>query len=136
MGNKVEMFRDAIAPNGRNRFSCSLQAWEFLQELAETFGWRPKGTLYIASPKAKIEAAARHNYQPGNTLDPKCIEADDAMAMAHALDVAKRSAHFDAMIAARTGIDSQEPLPVVIDEFVHYAYGGAFTFAISADASD
>jgi hypothetical protein len=140
MGAIVEMSRDAAEPSGRNRFSCSLVAWEFLRELGETFGWRPQGTTYTASPAAKIEAAARRNYEPGEALDQKRIEADDALAWASALEMARTSAHLPAILSARaaakSGVEaSAETLSNVLEEFTEYAYGGAFVFAIRSDSS-
>jgi hypothetical protein len=71
--------------------------------------------------------------------DHKQIEAEDAMAWARALEAAKLSPHTAAMIAARgaarvdAGQAASEPLPGVIDEFIEFAYGGAFEFAILSD---
>lgn len=135
----VEMYRDAAEPSGRDRFSCSMPAWELLQELGQTFGWRPMGATYIAPAKLKVEAPARHDYRPGGSLDQKRIEQDDAVAWAGALVLAKDSTHLAAMIAARTGATAadgevtEELLPGVIEEFVEFAYGGAFTFTLASD---
>lgn len=137
----VEMFREAAAPGGRNRFSCPLQTWELLWELGRAFGWTPKGTTYVRPAKSNMEAPARRNYQPGNVQDHKHVEADDAMAWARALEVAKHSPHTAAMLGARSaaladaGNLSNQMLPGVVDEFIAFAYGGAFEFAIWSDAS-
>jgi hypothetical protein len=137
----VEMFRHAGAPGGRNRFSCPLPIWELLRELGHAFGWQPKGATYVLPAKSTVEAPARRNYQPGSVYDHKQVESDDAMAWARALDAARRSPHTQAMIeahsAALTGADkvSGELLPGVVDEFIEFAYGGAFEFAIGDDAS-
>ena len=137
----VEMSRDAAAPGGRNRFSCPLQTWELLWELGRAFGWTPKGTTYVLPAKSTVEAPARRNYQPGSVYDHKHVEADDAMAWARALEVAKGSPHTAAMSEARSaaladaGNVGSEVLPGVIDEFIAFAYGGAFEFAIWSDAS-
>lgn len=137
----VEMFRDAAAPGGRNRFSCPLQTWELLWELGRAFGWTPKGTTYVLPAKSTMGAPARRNYQPGSVHDHKHVEADDAMAWARALEVAKGSPHTAAMIEARSaaladaGNLGTQVLPGVIDEFIAFAYAGAFEFAIWSDAS-
>lgn len=137
----VEMFRDAAAPGGRNRFSCPLQTWELLWELGRAFGWTPKGTTYVLPAKSTMGAPARRNYQPGSVHDHKHVEADDAMAWARALEVAKGSPHTAAMIEARSaaladaGNLGSQVLPGVIDEFIAFAYAGAFEFAIWSDAS-
>ncbi|HEV8332259.1 MAG TPA: hypothetical protein VGQ22_12615 [Steroidobacteraceae bacterium] len=135
----VEMFREAAAPHGRNRFSCPMQTWELLWELGQAFGWHPKGTTYVLPAKTTVEAPARRNYQPGTLHDHKQVEAEDAMAWARALEVAKLSPHTAGMIAARSaalvdaGQGGGDPLPGVIDEFIQFAYGGAFEFAILSD---
>ena len=137
----VEMFRKAAAPGGRNRFSCPLPTWELLWELGRAFGWHPQGTTYVLPAKSPVEAPARRNYQPGSVRDHKQVEAEDAMAWARALEVAKVSSYTAAMIEARSvvlagaGTIGGELLPGVIDEFIEFAYGGAFEFAIWSDAS-
>ncbi len=139
MSTIVEMFREAAAPKGRNRFSCPLAIWELLWELGQAFGWQPKGTTYVVPAKSGVEAPALRNYQPGSSRDHKKVEAEDAMAWARALEVAKTSPHTAAMIEARSvalagsGKVGVELLPGVIDEFIQFAYGGAFEFAILSD---
>jgi hypothetical protein len=135
----VEMFRAAAAPHGRNRFSCPLSVWDFLWELGHAFGWRPHGTTYVVPAKSTLESPALRDYQPGGTQDYKQVGAEDAMAWAHALEVAKASPHLTRMIEARSaafassGKGGSELLPGVLDEFIEFAYGGAFAFAISSD---
>jgi hypothetical protein len=137
----VEMFRGAAVPGGRNRFSCPVATWELLGDLGRAFGWHPTGTTYVLPAKALLEAPARRNYQPGSVRDHKQVEAEDAMAWARALEVAKLSPHTAAMIEARSaalaGVDKVggELPPGVIDEFIEFAYGGAFEFAIWSDIS-
>ena len=139
MSTVVQMFREAAAPKGRNRFSCPMPAWELLWALGQAFGWRPKGTTYVLPAKSKVEAPARRNYQPGSVQDHKQVEAEDAIAWARALEVAKASPHAAAMIEARAaalagaGQAASELLPGIIDEFIAFAYGGAFEFAIWSD---
>lgn len=128
----VEMFRGAAAPKGRNRFSCTLPAWDVLWELGQAFGWQPSGTTYVLPARSTLAVPARRNYQPGSVQDHKRVEAEDAMAWARALEVAKASPHTAAMLAARS---AGELLPGGIDEFIEFAYGGAFEFAISSDVS-
>jgi hypothetical protein len=135
----VEMFREAAAPHGRNRFACPMQIWELLSELGQAFGWHPQGTTYVLPAKSTVEAPARRNYQPGSLRDHKQVGAEDAMAWARALEVARLSPHTAGMIAARSaaladaGQAGGVPLPGVIDEFIQFAYGGAFEFAILSD---
>lgn len=137
----VEMFREAAAPKGRNRFSCPVATWELLWDLGRAFGWQPKGTTYVLPAKSPVEAPARRNYQPGAMRDHKQVEAEDAMAWARALEVAKQSPHASAMIDARSaalagsGKVGGELPPGVLEEFIQFAYGGAFEFAIWSDGS-
>jgi hypothetical protein len=141
MSPVVQLFREAVAPNGRNRFSCPMPVWELLWELGHAFGWHPQGTTYVLPARSKVETPARRDYQPGNVQDHKHVEAADAMAWARALEVAKASPHAVAMIEARAaalagaGEVAAQLLPGVIDEFIEFAYGGAFEFAIGSDAS-
>lgn len=129
----VEMYREAGAPN---RFSCSLPIWELLWDLGHAFGWHPRGTTYVVPAKSVVELPARRNYEPGDSRDHKRVENEDAMAWAHALEQAKGSSHVAAMMKARfaalacRGKDGGELLPGVLDEFIEFAYGGAFEFSI------
>jgi hypothetical protein len=134
MNGTVEMFRAAVEREGRDRFSCSLAVWELLVEIGQTFGWQPKGTTYLVSPRQKVETPALRNYQPGNALDHKRVETEDAIAWARALEVAKRSPHLAAMMNARSeAIGASDGTAPHLDEFIAFAYGGAFTFAISRE---
>jgi hypothetical protein len=137
-GVHIQLFRDAAESQGRDRFSCPAAVWELLLELGETFGWRPLGTTYQVPPKSKVTTPARQNYQAGDALDCKTVETADAIAWAGALDGAKRSPHFIAMVSARSaaigGGTSVDSLLSLIDEFIVYVYGGAFTFAISPES--
>jgi len=137
MSEVVEMFRDAAAPKGRDRYSCPVPIWELLWELGRAFGWQPTGTTYVATAKRTVDAPARRNYQPGGSQDHKKVEEQDAVAWARALEASKMSPHAEAMIQARStaraGETGGELLPGVLDEFIEFAYGGAFEFAIWSD---
>jgi len=133
------MFRDASKPGGRNRFSCSLSTWELLAELGRTFGWHPKGTTYVVPVTSRATSPALRNYQPGGSQDTKWVETEDSLGWARALELAKASAYVPAMIEARAAALAKEGkpagdlLPGVLEEFVEFAYGGAFKFAIWGD---
>lgn len=133
MSATIEMFRNTAAPN---RFSCPLDVWELLYELGRAFGWRPVGTTYVIAPQSTVESPARRNYEPGSSRDQKLVGEVDAMAWARALEKAMASSHLAAMIEARSlalasnGKVYDELLPGVIDEFIEFAFGGAFEFAI------
>lgn len=137
MSEVVEMFRDAAAPKGRDRYSCPTPIWEFLWELGQAFGWHPTGTTYVVPARRTVEVPARRNYQPGGSEDHKKVEEQDAVAWARALEAAKVSPHAAAMIqarsAAREGETGGELLPGVLDEFIEFVYGGAFEFAIRSE---
>jgi hypothetical protein len=138
MSGIVEMFRDAQETHGRDRFACSATVWEFALELGEAFGWQPYGTTYRLAAKSRVTTPARRDYQPGEAVDRKRIEAEDAIAWAGALETAKRSAHFAAMLESRAAAMTRSgevtvPLPSLFDELIVYLYGGAFIFAVSAE---
>jgi hypothetical protein len=126
----VKMFRGAGTPSGGTQFSCPTPIWDLLWELGSAFGWQPTGTTYVMPAKSISQMPARRNYQPGGSRDLKQVEEQDAVAWARALEVAKASPHFATMIEAR----SAELLPGMLDEFIEFAYGGAFEFSISEPA--
>lgn len=79
--------------------------------------------------------AIRHNYQPGGMQDCKQIEAQDAIAWASALGIAKRSSYFSGMIRAHAALarSAEAPLLDMVDEFIDFAHAGAFVFALGAE---
>jgi hypothetical protein len=138
----VSMVRNNIEPGGRDRFSCSSSAWELLIEVAQTFGWKAQGTTYRLPTEENPEQDARHDYRPGSRRDFKFVTRSDATAWAHALSEARKSSHLDAMIGTRPGVvtlppetsaealgSANAPFAVVMNEFIQYAFGGAFCFA-------
>lgn len=133
MNSTVDMSRKTGAPN---RFSCPLPTWEMLHELGRAFGWHPQGATYVIPAKSAVESPARRNYEPCDSEDQKQVGDADAMAWAGALEKAKVSPHVTAMLEKRSlafatsGKADGELLPSVIDEFIEFAYGGAFKFAI------
>ena len=137
----VEMFREADAPKGRDRFSCPGSIWELLWELGHAFGWHPRGTTYVVPTNSTVDVPALRNYQPGDSQDHKWVHEEDAVSWARALELAKASPHAPAMIEARSvalagsGKAGGEMLPGVLDEFIEFAYGGAFEFAFRNEDS-
>lgn len=127
----VSMVRASTEPGGRDRFACSLATWYLLARAAESFGWKPRGTSYSSSRPAFIESAVRHDYEPGDARDQKLVDAQDALAWAMALNEARHSPNLLAMLNATVADDPDAaPVMVVMDEFVAYAFGGPFSFAL------
>jgi hypothetical protein len=119
------------------RFICPVNTWEFLRDLGQTFGWRPRGATYVTSSKKKTltPTTLRHNYQPGGMQDYKQIEAEDAIEWAGALGFAKRSSYLTGMIRAHAALvhSAEAPLLDTVDEFIDFARTGAFVFALCAE---
>lgn len=139
----VNMLRNSAETGGRDRFTCSCAAWELLIELGQAFGWKPRGAMYLpAAISSRSPPVLRHDYQPGDPKDYKQVEAEDAVAWAVALSEARRSPHLAAMLGARPGpsilsgetsaeqlSSANAPFSTTLDEFIEYAFGGAFVFA-------
>jgi len=128
----VEMVRDAEERGGRDRFSLSLQSWEFMLELGRASGWQPQGTTYVPASTSKTVADVRHGYRPGGVRDYKSISTEDAMNWARALESAKSSQYFEEQISSRFGSSDCTSLRSLMDEFIEYVYGGTFAFAATA----
>jgi hypothetical protein len=132
----IEMVRDAAERGGRDRYACSLSAWNLFRQLGETFGWQPQGTTYIPSAGTKQPLTARHDYSPGVAEDRKCVESGDALAWARALEMARKSSHLQVLISQTLATGGAEADPgntvprfeAMLDEFIQYAYSGAFAF--------
>jgi hypothetical protein len=145
MGFVVSMIRKSVEPGGRDRFECSDEAWELLLNSGKAFGWKPWGTSYTSIDSETLSTTQTlHDYRPGDSRDRKYIGSDDAHAWAAALKNARGSPHFSAMVDARSdlsvhrvvGGDGEGYLDAAtasfIDEFIEYAFGGAFSFARAA----
>jgi hypothetical protein len=150
MNRIVEMTRDSAEAGGRDLFSLDADTWQLLLEIGTTFGWKPAGTIYMRKASLKQTAQestnessesgllALHDYQPGNYQDYKYVNADDASAWATALSVARGSHQLGSMLDARVAngsmtldpeLAADAPFTVALDEFIQYAFGGAFAFA-------
>lgn len=122
-----------------DRFACSLEAWLLLQKLGIMFGWQPHGAVYVGKARDMADAA-RHNYEPGNRNDLKCVESADALEWADALRAARESERAVEMIERGTNpaagsnasatdtLSGMAPFVTVLHEFIEYARTGAFTF--------
>lgn len=136
----IEMVRDAVERGGRDRYACSLSAWNLFRQLGETFGWRPQGTTYIPAAGSKQQQLARHDYSPGVAEDSKRVESEDALAWARALEKARSSSHLHVLISqtiadssagAASAAETEQArtrLEATLDEFIEYTYSGAFSF--------
>jgi hypothetical protein len=134
MPKVVRLYRDAAETHGRDLFACSPTEWQFLLELGRTFGWQAHGATYQLPSNSKLAAAARRDYEPGAASDRKLVDAEDAIGWARALEEAQKSPHFGAMLEARLASlpndeSTAQSIADSLDEFIQYAYGGAFTFA-------
>jgi hypothetical protein len=139
----VNMARDSPEPGGRDLYACTSTEWRLLLTIGRTFGWKPRGATYLPMRGASVPDAAtvRHDYEPGEPQDDKQVDAEDALAWATSLSEARRSPHLAALVSgepestssvhqrsARGTTDVEAFLPVM-DEFIEYAFGGAFSFA-------
>jgi hypothetical protein len=146
----VSLVRGINKRGQRDRFVCDLTAWDLLLAVAVSFGWKQRGTTYTVTglpstnPPGAAEGVARHNYHPGDSRDPKCVDSVDAIAWAAALSAAQRSPHLTGMLEAtlttaaeRSGLRwapvHNSPFDIVMAGFTTYAFSGAFEFA-RADA--
>ena len=72
-----------------NKFSCSIYIWRDVLTLAKEHGWQPTGTS-PRDPQDKkwnnADEEIKTNYDPGDWLYQKEIRADDALALADALE--------------------------------------------------
>jgi len=141
MSKDVRLYRDAAETHGRDLFACSPAEWQYLLELGRTFGWQAHGATYQLPSNSKLAAAARRDYEPGAASDRKLVDAEDAINWAQALEKGQKSPHFAAMIEGRaaslsTGEETAQSIADSMDEFIQYAYGGAFTFARDGSSSE
>jgi hypothetical protein len=133
--NDVLLTRAAGEPGGRNVFSCSHREWAMLVHLARAADWGALGTTYIRPGAPPIEEAARHSYEPGESRDPKCVDAQDAVGWAAALDRVRRLGSLDNLIesaSSELGLSldtSRVHFAGVLNDFIEYAFGGQFSFA-------
>ncbi len=142
----VSLVRGLAGRGQHDRFFCDLSAWDLMLEVAVSFGWKQRGTTYAPGgfPAANNHVAAdsvtRHNYQPGDSRDPKCVDSVDAIAWAAALSAAHRSPHLAGMLEATLMLPAARnrlrwatvrgsPFATVMDNFTTYAFAGEFEFS-------
>ena len=131
MNSTVEMFRETGEAGGRDRFSCSLQVWNFLLSIGTEFDWVPEGSAYVALPAMKYERPAERDYQPGEAKDLKQVSEEDARTWANALEEAVLSPRLPEILERRAPAAlPHEALVNLIREFKEYCYGGAFVFSL------
>jgi hypothetical protein len=138
----VNMARNSLESGGRDLFSCTSTEWRLLLTIGRTFGWKPRGATYLSVRGASVpEATVRHDYEPGEPRDDKQVDAEDALAWATSLSEARHSPHLAALVSGEAestssahqrsarGTSAVEAFLPVMDEFIEYAFGGAFSFA-------
>lgn len=135
----VRMTKPSSASGHSDGFACSVDAWRLLQELATSYGWEPLGTTYVSSARGAVDLA-RHNYEPGNRNDLKCVECQDAHDWANALRAARESSEaalliergtaqaVSSQLSAADTLSGSAPFVAVLHEFIEYARSGAFNF--------
>lgn len=144
MTTMVELRLATSKQGGSERFACNLEFWNLMIELGSTFGWKPLGATYVATPikLARQPEARKRDYEPGPWRDAKTVEAQDASRWANALSGAKASRHLRNLtkdhLSARAqpngDVDICNPkfdaeFADAMDEFIHYLHKGAFSFA-------
>lgn len=130
----IEMVRNAREAKGRDRFACPETVWSLLQQIGTAYGWRAKGTTYLAPPELQAAQLSRHDYVAGGLLDRKEVDDDDAKAWARALDSAQKSDQLHALVTSSKAASEVKPIQTLhslIYEFTEFAYAGAFTFGES-----
>lgn len=132
----VELFRDPGTPGGA-QFSCSLSDWNFLWELARTFGWHPIGTTYLLRHGQPAQhLPIKHDYQPGDSQDRKRVEANDCWQWIAALEGARRSPFLSGMLQAHAKLQpsdsgaTEAALGLLIQNFIEFARRGPFTISL------
>lgn len=121
------------------RLTCTLPDWNFVRDLGQTFGWRPAGTTYLPQRGQRLRPdPIKHDYQPGDRRDRKCVEAADAALWAAALDGARSSPFISDML--RTSARGQDGSDATSDhtlrflsQFIEFARLGSFTIAFRSD---
>lgn len=150
MNTIVEMRLTTRKQGGSERFACNLKFWNLMVELGTTFGWKPLGATYVATPirQAPGSEARKRDYEPGTWRDAKIVEAQDASEWANALSGARESSHFEKLTKLRCDsigqpnrkVDIRNPkldaaFAESVGEFIQYLHKGAFSFA-AGDSDD
>lgn len=123
--------------NGDDLFTCSLTDWNFIRDLAQTFGWHPTGTTYLPQQGQRArQNPIKHDYQPGDSQDSKRVEAEDSARWAAALDGARRSPFIAGMLRMHAQLQEgnravdEQSLRAQLQSFIEFARRGAFTIAL------
>jgi hypothetical protein len=120
---------------GDDLFTCTLPDWNFIRDLALTFGWHPAGTTYLPQHGQQARRnPIKHDYLPGDSQDSKRVEADDSAQLAAALDGAKRSPFLPGMLRTHAQLQdrsgTEQPLQLQLQTFIQFARRGTFTIAL------
>lgn len=120
-----------------DQFTCSLPDWNFIRDLGRTFGWHPAGTTYLPQQGQRARHnPIKHDYQPGDSQDSKCVEANDSARWVAALEAAKRSPFITGMLRTQARLQAanhavtEHSLRAQLQSFIEFARRGAFTIAL------
>ena len=136
----VEMFSHDLS----NKFSCSVYVWRDILTLAKEHGWQPTGTSPRDPQDKKWNNAAEEiktNYDPGDWFYQKEFHADDAQALADALEKALQQAQLPPSPARPlllgSDMSSEELVtankklsPEFLEDFIKFLRKGKFIFVM------
>ena len=130
--------------NHSDKFSCSIYVWRDVLTLAKEHGWQPTGAA-PCDPKDKrwnnADEEIKTNYDPGDWLYQKEIRADDAQALAGALEKAVQHAEPPRSKASPlllgSDMSSEELVtankklsPELLEDFIKFLRKGKFIFVM------
>lgn len=136
----VEMFSHDLS----NKFSCSLYTWRDMLALAKEHGWQPIGTSPLDPHDKKwknADEAIKTNYDPGDWLYQKEFHADDAQALADALEKALQNGNIPSSSARPLLLGSEmsdaelvtanrKLSPELLEDFIKFLHKGKFIFVM------
>lgn len=142
----VEMGRGEPNTPGYENYSCSGDTWRQLLNLAQTYGWDPKGTLpdeHSARYTENYEKYFEPNYEPREWSHCKRVDTADADELATSLVIAKMAIDAgeekivfergpiligDSLTFAEMARINANPVDL-INSFAKFLYDGGFRFA-------
>ena len=126
--------------NHADKFSCSIYVWRDVLTLAKEHGWQPTGAAPCDPQDKKWKNAdeeIKTNYDPGDWLYQKEIRADDAQALADALEKAELPPASARPLLIGSEMSSEELVaankklsPELIKDFIKFLRKGKFIFVM------